>query len=85
MRMIRLVATAWMLLVFAGLPSAQAQTDWKVVKKYPVGGLGGWDYLTVDPQTHRLYVPRATHTMVIDAESGKTIQPAHTSGARPVR
>jgi DNA-binding beta-propeller fold protein YncE len=43
------------------------------VKKFPVGGLGGWDYLTVDPQTHRLYVPRATHTMVIDAESGKTI------------
>ena len=51
----------------------QAQTDWQVEKTFTVGGQGGWDYLTVDPQTHRLYVPRSTHTMVIDSESGKTI------------
>ncbi|HWF47508.1 MAG TPA: hypothetical protein VG168_10920 [Bryobacteraceae bacterium] len=38
-----------------------------------IGGEGGWDYVTVDPQTHRLYLPRSTHTMVIDAESGKVI------------
>ena len=31
------------------------------------------DYITVDTQSHRLYVPRSTHTMVIDADSGKTI------------
>jgi DNA-binding beta-propeller fold protein YncE len=53
--------------------AASAQTDWKVVKTFPIGGPGGWDYLTVDSQTHRLYVPRATHTMVIDGENGKTI------------
>jgi DNA-binding beta-propeller fold protein YncE len=50
-----------------------AQTDWEVVKTFQIGGQGGWDYLTVDPQTHRLYVPRSTHTIVIDSESGKTI------------
>ncbi|HBB97194.1 MAG TPA: YVTN family beta-propeller domain-containing protein [Blastocatellia bacterium] len=50
-----------------------AQSDWTVTKTLPIGGEGGWDYLTVDPQTHRLYVPRSTHTMVIDPESGKTI------------
>jgi DNA-binding beta-propeller fold protein YncE len=52
---------------------ASAQTKWDVVKTFPVGGPGGWDYLTVDPQSHRLYVPRTTHTMVLDAETGKTI------------
>ena len=31
------------------------------------------DYLTVDPETHRLYVPRSTHTLVIDAVSGETV------------
>jgi len=31
------------------------------------------DYLTVDPATHRLYVPRSTHTLVLDANSGATI------------
>ena len=50
-----------------------AQTNWAVVKTLPIGGPGSWDYLTVDSQTHRLFVPRSTHTMVIDAESGKIL------------
>jgi DNA-binding beta-propeller fold protein YncE len=43
------------------------------VKTLQIGGPGGWDYFTVDSSTHRLFVPRSTHTMVIDAESGKTL------------
>jgi hypothetical protein len=31
------------------------------------------DYVTVDSATGRLYVPRSTHTMVIDAVSGQTL------------
>jgi DNA-binding beta-propeller fold protein YncE len=61
------------LLFFINLPLTPAQTEWQVVKTFRIGGQGGWDYLTIDPETHRLYVPRTTHTMVIDAESGKTI------------
>jgi DNA-binding beta-propeller fold protein YncE len=61
------------ILLFVSLLPVLAQTDWQVRKTFSVGGQGGWDYLTVDPQTHRLYVPRSTHTMVIDSESGKTI------------
>ena len=67
------ILTSLSILLFASLPPVQAQTDWQVKKTFSVGGQGGWDYLTVDPQTHRLYVPRSTHTMVIDSESGKTI------------
>ena len=66
--MLRYLAIALVL-----LSPAHGQTDWKVVKTFPVGGAGGWDYLTVDPQAHRLYVPRSTHTMVIDGETGATI------------
>jgi DNA-binding beta-propeller fold protein YncE len=73
MKMMSLLLTALTLLVFAGLPPALAQTGWQVVKTFQIGGQGGWDYITVDPQTHRLYVPRTTHTMVIDADSGQTI------------
>ena len=58
-------------LLLAG--AASAQTDWQVLQTYPIGGEGSWDYLTVDPATHRLYVPRSTHTMVIDAATGKAI------------
>src|SRR5437016_5258711 len=60
-------------IILAAATLLLAATNWEVVKTFPIGGPGGWDYLTVDPQTHRLYVPRSTHTMVIDSETGKTI------------
>jgi hypothetical protein len=71
----KLVArTSIVLFLLAGsLPAALAQANWNVVKTFPVGGQGSWDYLTVDSVTHRLFVPRSTHTLVIDAESGKTL------------
>ncbi len=50
-----------------------AQSGWAVEKTFHIGGEGGMDYITVDEKNRRLYVPRSTHTMVIDAESGKVI------------
>ena len=61
------------LLLLGTYQTAQAQTAWGVVNTFQIGGQGAWDYLTPAPETHRLYVPRTTHTMVIDSESGKTI------------
>jgi hypothetical protein len=52
---------------------AGSQAGWTVANTLHVGGEGGWDYVTVDPQTHRLFVTRSTHTQVIDAESGKVL------------
>jgi DNA-binding beta-propeller fold protein YncE len=66
-----LLATLAVLLC-ASFVSSQAQ-KWDVAKTLPIGGQGSWDYLTVDPTVHRLFVPRSTHTMVIDADSGKTL------------
>src|SRR5260370_22590673 len=73
MRIAKLIITAFILVLFTGVLPAVAQTDWEVAKTFHVGGEGGWDYLTVDPDTHRLYVTRSTHTLVIDGDSGKTI------------
>ncbi len=72
MRTTRSLVWAVALVLFIGAP-VLAQSEWTVTKTLHVGGEGGWDYITADPQTHRLYVPRSTHTMVIDSESGKTI------------
>ena len=57
-----LIAAAW-----------AASPDYKVIKTYKIGGDGGWDYLTVDPSAHRLYISRATHVIVMDTESGKQV------------
>jgi len=45
----------------------------QVIKNYKLGGEGGWDYLTIDPATRHLFISRATHVMVIDADSGKSV------------
>jgi hypothetical protein len=50
-----------------------AQGTWAVEKTFHIGGEGGMDYVTLDAQNHRLYIPRSTHTMVIDADSGKPL------------
>jgi DNA-binding beta-propeller fold protein YncE len=68
-----LLATSLALLLSLTSVPAIAQDNWAVTKTLPIGGQGSWDYLTVDPATHRLFVPRSTHTMVIDADSGKTL------------
>lgn len=61
-----------MVLLLGVLPMA-AQSNWSVTKTFPVGGDGGWDYVTVDSPGHRLFVTRSTHTMVIDSASGKVL------------
>jgi len=44
-----------------------------MIKTYKLGGEGGWDYLEIDPESHRLFISRSTHVIVIDAESGKPL------------
>jgi len=64
---------AMTLILFVGAVPVVALTDWRVIRTLHIGGMGGWDYITVDSQTHRLYVPRSTHTMVIDPGTAETI------------
>jgi YVTN family beta-propeller protein len=48
-------------------------SGYKVIQKITLGGDGGWDYLTIDPQARRLYISRSTHVMVVDADTGKVV------------
>jgi hypothetical protein len=73
MRLARCFKMLPLLFASIALVSAHAQSEWHVEGTIQVGGVGGMDYLTVDPATHRLYVPRSTHTLVIDAASGETV------------
>jgi DNA-binding beta-propeller fold protein YncE len=59
-------------LLLIGLALA-ADSGYHVIKTYKLGGDGGWDYLTLDSASRRLYISRATHVMVIDADSGKSV------------
>lgn len=48
-------------------------SGYRVAKEIPVGGEGGWDYLTVDSAARRLYVSHATKVVVLDADNGKVV------------
>src|SRR5580765_2907443 len=50
-----------------------AATHYHLLRKLPVGGEGGWDYLTLDSAARRLYVSHATHVAVVDVDSGKVV------------
>jgi hypothetical protein len=68
----RWVASALVLMV-AAVALAAAAPGYKVANTYKVGGDGGWDYLIADASARRLYVSRATHVIVLDLDSGKTV------------
>ena len=68
-----LAGTLIAVVTFALCASVSAQGTWAVENTFHIGGEGGMDYITLDAKNHRLYVPRSTHTMVIDADSGKTL------------
>jgi DNA-binding beta-propeller fold protein YncE len=62
------------ILAVAGYMMAEpGGSGYHLVKKVKLGGLGGWDYLTVDQATHRVFISRGTHVMVVDPEQGKVL------------
>jgi DNA-binding beta-propeller fold protein YncE len=62
------------MLAYAAKSSPADVGPLQVIKTFNVGGgTGGWDYLTVDSQAHRLYVSHSTQVMVIDADNGNPI------------
>ena len=50
-----------------------AADPYHLIKEIPIGGEGGWDYITVDAAAHRLYVSHATKVLVADIDSGKVV------------
>jgi DNA-binding beta-propeller fold protein YncE len=74
MKMRRALRIGFVLLAtIAVLAAAATCADYKVIKTWKLGGDGGWDYLTVDSDGHRLFIARATRVMVIDTESGRQV------------
>jgi YVTN family beta-propeller protein len=49
---------------------AQSASGYHLLKKFVLGGAGGWDLLGFDPENKRLYLSRGTHVMIVDPDSG---------------
>ncbi len=67
------VAVRTGLLVFAAAAAAAQPVRYSVAEKWALPGDGGWDYPSVDPAAHLLYLSRATHVAIVDVASGKIV------------
>ena len=45
----------------------------RVLRQFKTGGEGGWDYLTFDADTRRVFITRGAHVAVLDADKGKVV------------
>src|SRR5438034_7479856 len=59
--------------LFSAALLLQGSSTYKVQARYPVPGTGGWDYVTLDTATRRLYISHATQVDVLDADTGKLV------------
>src|SRR5258708_9372928 len=69
--MLILSAVAMLLAASPAAPSVKAGLH--VIKSIPLGGEGGWDYLTLDSETRRLYITRGDHVTVLDIDTDKVV------------
>ncbi len=53
--------------LYASEPSLKLKSIWNL------GGDGSWDYMTVDPASHILYIARLNRIMLVDVQSGKLV------------
>ena len=59
--------------------------NYRLVAEIPIAGEGGWDYLTVDTASHRLYLSHATKVVTIDTATDKvTGEIADTPGVHGI-
>ncbi len=53
--------------------SAAAQGGYHLLKKIPIAGDGGWDYVAADSAARRLYVSHDTEIVALDLDSGSVV------------
>lgn len=51
-----------------GLAQKSSSPLYHLIKRIVLGGEGGWDYFTVDPATHHVFIGRGEYVMVLDSD-----------------
>jgi YVTN family beta-propeller protein len=71
--MMKETALALCIACLAAATSFAGAASYQVAQRFPLGGDGGWDYLSVDSPQHLLYLSRATHVAILDTQTGKIV------------
>jgi DNA-binding beta-propeller fold protein YncE len=54
-------------------PTPRDASGYHLLKRIPLGGEGGWDYLTADGTARRLYITRGNRVTVMDMDKGDVV------------
>jgi len=69
------------ILGFCPIQTCHAEGQYHFLKEIPVGGDGGWDYLSIDADARRLYVAHSAKVVVIDLDKEAIVgEITNTSG-----
>jgi DNA-binding beta-propeller fold protein YncE len=60
-------------LAAALMSTGAAASDFRVLRQHKLGGEGGWDYLSYDASSKRLFIARGQHVQVVDPKSGEVV------------
>jgi DNA-binding beta-propeller fold protein YncE len=75
----------FILLISCGLFAQNPSQEYKIQRILPVSGNGGWDYLTVDNASSRIFLSHGTCVQVVDLKTGKQIVMIdHTPGVHGI-
>ena len=64
---------SFILVLAATAALATPPSGYHIIKKVPVPGAGGWDYVSVDEAGRRVYVAHATQVEVLDADTAELV------------
>lgn len=73
------------LVLSLGCVAASPAVNYHLIRKIPVSGEGGWDYLTLDAAANRLYIARSNRVTVVDVKKDVVLgEVANTPGVHGV-
>jgi YVTN family beta-propeller protein len=59
--------------LFASLAQSAGTADYVVQQQFQLGGGGGWDYLTIDSPSNRLFISRSDRVLVVNTRDGSLV------------
>jgi YVTN family beta-propeller protein len=72
--MIRAIRIAGLIVATAfAIPGGAMAAEYTLKEKFTIGGEGGWDYLTYDAPSNRLFITRGTRVQVVDPAKGTVL------------
>lgn len=72
------------LVLICALSATASSGGYSVIKRIPINGKGGWDYLAADDAARRLYVSHGTEVEVLNLDSGEKLGAIPTVGVHGI-